>query len=161
MSVVRDIYDDGKPGTTKGTVNKRVIVSEVLRGEKFREALITGCHIRGDEDEFILSLNFFAFSDFKSGVTQRFKVFHIKRFNPGQGRRKGRDILNELMKTSILSLGIDKDPFLIIEHPSSKEMSLGKIVNERPKPNALNDSRNSNLRSFHISHINFLLIQLQ
>ena len=66
MAVIRNIFDNGKPRTTQGAVDKRISVSEIFRGEEFGKALITGGYVRRDEDKFLLG--FFTFSNFKSGV---------------------------------------------------------------------------------------------
>jgi hypothetical protein len=85
MAIIRDIFDYGESWTTKGAINKRVTVSKVFRRKKFRKTLITGGHIRRDEDKFFLSL---LPSDFKGGIAERFDWFY-RMTNPGEWGKFG------------------------------------------------------------------------
>jgi hypothetical protein len=149
VTVIRNIFDDRKSWTTQGTVDKGITIPKVFRRKKFRKTFITGGHVRRDEDEFLLSV--FTLPDFKSDVTYRIKVFHSEGFNSGQGRGMGRDILNELMKTSIFAFGIDKHSFSIVEDPSSNRMGFGQIVDKGPETDSLNDSSDVDLHPFHVN----------
>jgi hypothetical protein len=122
MAVIGDIFDDSKSGATKGAIDKGITVTKVLGRREFRKTLVTGGHIRGNENKFLLGLR--ALSNFKGSISERFEMSHLKRFNPCQGRCKGRDILNELMEISILAFGIDENTFLIIQYPSPDEAFL-------------------------------------
>jgi hypothetical protein len=59
------------------------------------------------------------------------------------------NIPNKLVKPSIFSFSIDKNPSHVIENPSSNGMCLGKTVDEGPEANPLNNARDPNFSALH------------
>ena len=94
-------------------------------------------------------MSLFTLSYFKKGIAQRFKVFDIKRFNPGEGWRELGNILDEDVEISIFAFGIDKDPLFVVEDPSPDGIGFGKTVDKGPEPDSLNDAGNLDLRPLH------------
>jgi hypothetical protein len=158
MPIIGDVLDNGKSRSAEGAVDERIMISEVLRGRKLSKTLITGCHVRGNEDKFLLGL--LTFFNFESGRTQRLEIGYVDGFNASKRRGKLRDILNETFKISIFALGIDQDSLCIVKNPSPNEVRLGEMINKGPEADSLNDSGDLNFSPFH-SQSNFLLERLR
>jgi hypothetical protein len=67
--------------------------------------LITGGHIRRDEDKFFLGL--FTLFDFKSGIAQRIELSQFEGFDTSKRGGKFGDVLYKPIQITILCLGID------------------------------------------------------
>ena len=147
MAIIGNILDDGKPGATQGAVDERIFVSEIFWREKFGKALIAGGYIRRNKDKFLLGL--LTLSDFKSEIACGWKGRYVKGFDVSKRGCKSWNFLDELIKISVLSLGIDEDSLFVVENPPQDRMGFGKIINEGSEANSLNDSRNPDLGPFH------------
>jgi hypothetical protein len=81
--VIRHIRNNGKTGTTVGTVRKRVPIPPVFGIKHLLPTFIARGHIRGDQH---ISHLYLAFANFKTKVTLRRNglAFHV--LNPGEGR---------------------------------------------------------------------------
>ena len=136
-AVIRNIGDDGKPGSAVGTVDERIAVTPVGRIEELPPAVVADGDVRGDEDVPLLGPAFPDLEPVRPGGRDR-PGLHI--LDPRDRRRLRDETGREPLHRVRSPFHFDDDARGGVADPSAEAQSDGEAVDEGPEAHALDDS---------------------
>jgi hypothetical protein len=82
--IVRQFFDNGKPGAAMGAVYERVKISTIIRIEDFGQTVRAGTDVRKNKRGFFAGG--VTFSDLENSMAHRVKIGKFKTLNKGMRR---------------------------------------------------------------------------
>jgi hypothetical protein len=133
--VVGHCSHDREARPAVGAVDERVTVAAVARIEELGEAFLAGRHIGRDERGGLSGP--LALRDPESRFAPRLQLLGGHPLNAGQGRRLGRQPLEEPIDSPAVSLHLEQHSSLVVEDVTAEVQGAGQPVDERPEPHSL------------------------
>ena len=143
-SVIGDILNNGKAGTTVGAVGERVAVTPVTRRQDFLETVSASGNIRGNQLVFTLFGD--ALLNLETLITDGCLAGSRDILDVSQGWRQSLQVSQEPVQGEALPLNINLDVPRGIANPTLQMMPRSKLVNEGTKTNPLHHTPNTNFQ---------------
>src|SRR5208282_3216794 len=141
--VVRNIADDGEARTTVRAIDERIAIAPVVAVEQLTQTVRTYRDVWRDEGANFFSL--VAMNNAESLIRTDLRgmagyVVHGYARNPRQGRRFGRQVLDEILNRFCRALNFDGYAGGCVVNRALKMPAGSETIDVRAKSNALHDS---------------------
>ena len=134
-AVIRHALDDREPRPAVGAVDERVPVAAVAGVEQLRQAVVAGRAVGGDQRVGLAPGR--RFYDPKTALTRNRDRRGFDRSHVGKRRGLGAQAGEEAPDAIGVTLDLELDAALVVQHPAREIELLGEPEDERPEADAL------------------------